>query len=79
MDTKTLARLLAVLSITLLGILALTTIPLLFDKNPNRMTTLNDAELLIALCGIGLIMATVSYTTLKQLPRYDPQDKPEGS
>ena len=74
MDSHKLAKLLAIVSVTLLGAIAITMIPFLFDGEFMKALWLSgDIELLALLLGIGLVVGVVSYVVLKLL--HGPIDK----
>lgn len=80
MQIHKLARLLAVVSITLLGTLAVLVTPSLFDRWPvESVIDSSDTWLQGLLIGGGIIVAAVSYLVLKLLTRSDRRDELGGA
>ncbi|MGQ4576390.1 hypothetical protein ACUH93_08280 [Dermabacteraceae bacterium P7006] len=76
MDKQKLARLSAIVSITLLGAIAIVMIPFLFDGDN---TTTHTLKLLALLLGIGLVIEVISYVTLKLLHKSEQKNTSEES
>ncbi|MGQ4532562.1 hypothetical protein ACUIAC_04685 [Dermabacteraceae bacterium P13138] len=76
MDKQKLARLSAIVSITLLGAIAIVMTPFLFGGDN---TTAHTLKLLALLLGIGLVIEVISYVTLKLLHKSDQKNASEES
>ena len=76
MDKQKLARLSAIVSITLLGAIAIIMIPLLFGEDH---ATMHSIKLLALFLGIGLAIQAISYATLKLLCKPDQKNTSKES
>lgn len=80
MNTQLLARVLAIVSITLLGTIAIAMTPLLFESNRDYDTAINShIEFLVPLLGIGLVVGVISYLVLNLIHRSSQHNRSEES